>query len=90
MLLLAFGAFFFIGISAILARALAATGAERAKALDVARAEARGDAAAVLRMTPRLQQGRRLPRGHAARSPAGSSGRARWRSCATTRRCSSR
>jgi hypothetical protein len=52
MLLLAFGAFFFIGISAILARALSATGDERAKALDVARAEARGDAQAVLRMTP--------------------------------------
>jgi hypothetical protein len=51
-LLLAFAAFFFIGISAILARALSATGAERAKALDVARAEARGDAGAVLRMTP--------------------------------------
>ena len=52
LLLLGFAAFFFIGISAILARALSATGAERAKALDVARAEARGDAQAVLRMTP--------------------------------------
>jgi hypothetical protein len=52
MLLLAFAAFFFIGISAILARALSATGTEREKALDVARAEARGDAQAVLRMTP--------------------------------------
>jgi hypothetical protein len=52
MVLLAFAAFFFIGISAILARALSATGTERAKALDVARAEARGDAQAVLRMTP--------------------------------------
>jgi hypothetical protein len=52
MLLLAFAAFFFVGISAILARALSATGTERAKALDVARAEARGDAQAVLRMTP--------------------------------------
>jgi hypothetical protein len=52
LLLLAFAAFFFVGISAILARALSATGDERALALDVARAEARGDVNAVLRMTP--------------------------------------
>ena len=52
LVLLAFGAFFFIGISGLLARALSATGEERAKALDVARAEARGDVDAVLRLTP--------------------------------------
>jgi hypothetical protein len=52
LILLAFGAFFFLGISALLARALSATGAERAKALDVARAEARGDVTAVLELTP--------------------------------------
>jgi hypothetical protein len=52
MILLAFGAFFFIGISALMARALSATGAERARALDVARAEARGEVGAVLRLTP--------------------------------------
>ncbi len=44
--------FVFLGISAMLARALSAAGTERNRALDVARAEARGDAAAVLRMTP--------------------------------------
>ena len=52
MLLLGFAAFFFIGLSALLARALSATGTERSQALAVARAEARGDARAVLRMTP--------------------------------------
>lgn len=52
LLLIAFGVFVFIGISALMARALSATGTERAKALDVARAEARGDVGAVLRMTP--------------------------------------
>jgi hypothetical protein len=52
MILLAFGAFVFIGISAIMARALSATGVEREKALEVARAEARGDVGAVLRLTP--------------------------------------
>ena len=52
LILLAFGAFFFIGISGLMARALSATGVERAKALDLARAEARGDVAAVLKMTP--------------------------------------
>jgi hypothetical protein len=58
LLLLGFAAFFFIGISGLLARALSATGTERAKALDVARAEARGDANAVLRMTPTCNRDR--------------------------------
>jgi hypothetical protein len=53
LILLAFGAFFFIGISGLMARALSATGVERDKALDVARAEARGDVQAVLRLTPK-------------------------------------
>ena len=53
LILLAFGAFFFIGISGLMACALSATGVERAKALDVARAEARGDVGAVLRLTPK-------------------------------------
>jgi hypothetical protein len=52
LILVAFGAFFFIGISGLMARALSATGTERAKALDVARAEARGDVQGVLRLTP--------------------------------------
>ncbi len=44
--------FFFIGISAMLARALAATGTERSRVLAVAQAQARGDTDAVLRATP--------------------------------------
>jgi hypothetical protein len=47
-----FGAFVFLGISFLLARALTGQGAERAHVLDVLRAEARGDAAAVLRQLP--------------------------------------
>jgi hypothetical protein len=52
LILVAFAAFFFVGISALMARALSATDVERAKALDLARAEARGDVNGVLRMTP--------------------------------------
>lgn len=44
--------FLFIGISAMLARALAATGTERSRVLDVMEAQARGDARAVLNATP--------------------------------------
>ncbi len=47
-----FGAFVFLGISFLLARALTGPGAERAKVLDVVRAEARGDADAVLEQLP--------------------------------------
>ena len=47
-----FGAFVFLGISFLLARALTGPGAERAEVLDVVRAEARGDAAGVLRRLP--------------------------------------
>ena len=47
-----FGAFVFLGISFLLARALTGPGAERAKVLDVLRAQAHGDAAAVLRQLP--------------------------------------
>jgi hypothetical protein len=49
---IAFAVFVFLGVSALLARALSATGSERAKALAVARAEARGDADEVLKLTP--------------------------------------
>ena len=49
---IAFGVFVFIGISLLLARALTGTGAERAEVLDVVKAQARGDAAAVLAATP--------------------------------------
>jgi hypothetical protein len=44
--------FVFLAISAMLARALSATGTERARVLEVAKAQARGDAQAVLRATP--------------------------------------
>ncbi len=47
-----FGIFIFIGISAMLARALSATGTERSRVLEVVQAEARGDARAALRLTP--------------------------------------
>ena len=43
-----FGIFVFVALSALLARGLTATGAERTQVLDVLRAQARGDAAAVL------------------------------------------
>ncbi len=44
--------FVFLGVSAMLARALSAAGTERNSVLDVARAEARGDAGTVLKLTP--------------------------------------
>jgi len=47
-----FGTFVFLGISFLLARALTGTGAERSHVLDVVRAEARGDADAVLEQLP--------------------------------------
>ena len=47
-----FGVFIFLGISLMLARALSATGTERSRVLEIARAQARGDAKAVLSETP--------------------------------------
>jgi hypothetical protein len=47
-----FAAFFFLGISAMLARALSATATERSRVLALAQAQARGDAQAVLAATP--------------------------------------
>jgi hypothetical protein len=47
-----FGAFFFLGITLMLARALSATGTERSRVLEIAQAQARGDARAVLRLVP--------------------------------------
>jgi len=49
---IAFGTFVFLGISFLLARALTGAGAERTRVLDVVRAEARGDADAVLEQLP--------------------------------------
>lgn len=51
-IVIGFGLFFFLGISAMLARSLSATGTERTKVLEIAQAQARGDAKAVLRDTP--------------------------------------
>jgi hypothetical protein len=50
--LIAVGAFVFLGISFLLARALTGAGQERARVLEVLRAQARGDAAAVLARLP--------------------------------------
>ena len=47
-----FGVFVFLGVSLMLARALSATGTERSRVLELAQAQARGDAQAVLRATP--------------------------------------
>lgn len=44
--------FAFLAISALLARALSATGTERAKVLEIAEAQAKGDATTVLNETP--------------------------------------
>jgi hypothetical protein len=51
-LAIAFGVFLFLGISLLLARALVGAGNERADVLDVLRAQARGDADAVLDRLP--------------------------------------
>jgi hypothetical protein len=51
-ILIGFGVFVFLGISLMLARALSATGTERAKVQEIAEAQARGDAKAVLQRTP--------------------------------------
>jgi hypothetical protein len=51
-IVIGFGAFFFLALSAMLARSLSATGTERSKVLEIAQAQARGDAKAVLRITP--------------------------------------
>ena len=47
-----FGAFVFLGISLLLARALAGSGSERGEVLDVLEAQALGDAGEVLRRLP--------------------------------------
>jgi hypothetical protein len=47
-----FGLFVFLGISFLLARALTGEGTERSRVLDVLRAQARGDAQAVLDKLP--------------------------------------
>jgi hypothetical protein len=49
---LIFGLFVFLGLSVLLARGLTGSGAERADVLELVRAQARGDAAAVLARVP--------------------------------------
>jgi hypothetical protein len=51
-LAIGFVVFVFIGISALLARGLTGPGNERSRVLDLLRAQARGDSAAVLAMLP--------------------------------------
>jgi hypothetical protein len=50
---IAFGTFFFLGISLLLARALVGTGGERAVVVDILRAQAAGDPEGVLAEMPR-------------------------------------
>jgi hypothetical protein len=57
-LAIAFGIFVFLGISLLLARSLVGAGNERAAVLDILRAQARGDAAGVLRLMPRCARNR--------------------------------
>jgi hypothetical protein len=52
LIVIGFLVFVFIGISALLARGLTGAGTERSHVLDLVRAEARGDADAVLAMLP--------------------------------------
>ena len=52
LLLIVFGVFVFLGVSALLARALTATGAERSAVLALLEDQAAGDAAAVLAAVP--------------------------------------
>ena len=52
LIVVGFAVFVFLGISAMLARALSATGTERSRVLELVQAEARGDARAVLAGTP--------------------------------------
>jgi hypothetical protein len=51
-ILIVFGVFVFLAISALLARALTATGVERAAVLDLVRAQARGAEGTVLQQLP--------------------------------------
>jgi hypothetical protein len=52
LILVGFGAFVFLGITLMLARALSATGTERSRVVEIVEAQARGDAKAVLAHTP--------------------------------------
>ncbi len=56
LIVVGFLVFVFLGISAMLARALSAAGTEREHVHEIAKAEARGDAESVLSMTPACEQ----------------------------------
>jgi hypothetical protein len=56
LILVGFGLFMFLAISALVARSLSSTGTERSEVLEVAEAQARGDAQAVLAKTPACAQ----------------------------------
>jgi hypothetical protein len=56
LIVVGFLVFVFLGISAMLARALSAAGTEREHVLEIAKAEVRGDADGVLRLTPACEQ----------------------------------
>ena len=62
---IAFGTFVFLGIAFLLARGLTGAGAERGSVLEVLRAQARGDAAAVLGRLPACRREAACARGHA-------------------------
>lgn len=51
-----FAAFVFLGLSGLLARALTGSGSERSQVLELVRAQARGDAAAVLDKLPACRE----------------------------------
>jgi hypothetical protein len=56
LLAIGFAVFVFLGVSLLLARALSATGAERARVLEIVQAQARGDADQVLALIPACAQ----------------------------------
>ncbi|MEA2167300.1 MAG: hypothetical protein QOF76_600 [Solirubrobacteraceae bacterium] len=51
-----FGTFVFLGISFLLAQALTGAGGERSRVVEILRAQARGDAGAVLKLMPPCQR----------------------------------
>ncbi len=63
-ILVGFGVFMFLAISALVARSLSATGTERSYVLEIAQAQARGDTQAVLAKTPACAAGARLQGGN--------------------------
>jgi hypothetical protein len=69
LIVIALGVFAFLAISLLLARALTGAGAERTKVLSVLRAQARGDAGAVLAAMPTCRANATCARLVRARAP---------------------